>query len=124
MYELDADLVAFTRKTFRSLWAIETLFLIMRQSPLSLTKAELVRELRGTPQLVDGCIEQLVGAGLIARHDDNVSFPPGDADLATIARKLEQLYRERPTALIRIMQRDRSDIQSFSDAFRFKEPKE
>jgi hypothetical protein len=125
MDDLDPDLVAFTQSSFRSLWAVEMMFLLMRNSPNAVSRDDAVRELRANRTLVQNCIEQLSRAGLLQAEGDAVRYAPGSAKLDELARKLEQAYRERPLAVIRaVVHGGASGIQHFADAFRFKEPKE
>jgi hypothetical protein len=122
----DPDLEAFVRSSIRSVWALELLLALRAAPERAWSVDELVRELRGSPTLAADALEALQAGGLVARHEDGrVAYAPVSSVVAGFADQLAALYRERPGRVIRaIVSSPRDKLQSFADAFRFKEDKD
>jgi hypothetical protein len=118
---LDEDVLAFVRASIRSTWALELLLLLRRHAPQAFTADELVRDLRASPTLIATCLDQLEGAGVVARDAGrNWRYAPASPPLFALIDKLEAAYAERPVALISVIVGSPNDrLRSFSDAFRF-----
>lgn len=118
---LPDDLLAFLRTSIRSVWALELLLLLCRQSGQGFTADELVRALRATPKLVDTCLEQLRTAGLVASNDaGGWRYTPASPLLSDLVEQLERAYGERPVAVISAIVGSPDDrLRNFADAFRF-----
>lgn len=117
---LDADLLDFIRASIRSTWALELLLLLRRQKPRAFRPDELVLALRGTPSLVDSCLDQLLKSGLVARNDSGAwIYAPASPGLEHLATQLEDAYAERPVTIINaIVASPNERLKSFADAFK------
>jgi hypothetical protein len=122
----DPDLEAFVRGSIRSVWALELMLLLRGAPGRAWTEAELVRELRGSPTIAAEALDGLQAGGLVARLEDGrVSYAPIAPALGALADRLAAAYRERPGRVIRAIAGTPSDrLQSFADAFRFREEKD
>jgi hypothetical protein len=117
---LDDDLLAFVRGSIRSIWALELLMLMSKQTPAALTADELVRKLRASPTLVAICLEQLEKGGLIASDQGAWRYAPTTPTLQALSDKLQLAYAERPVTVINaIVGSPNERLKSFADAFRF-----
>lgn len=118
---LDADLQSFIRGSIPSTWALELLLLLRKHAPRPFPPEQLVLELRATPLLVSGCIEQLQKAGLVAcEAEGTCRFAPASPALEQLCDQLARTYAERPVAVINtIMATPHDRLRSFADAFRF-----
>lgn len=107
--------------SIRSVWALELLLLLMRNTPAAMSRPALVRELRASAPLVDTCVDQLEKAGLIACDGDGgCRYAPASAMLEELCAKLAAAYGERPLAVIDVIHAARSDrLTTFANAFRF-----
>jgi hypothetical protein len=120
----NSELVAFVRASIRSVWALELLLLLRRDSDRAWTVASLVQEMRASTPLVAEGLATFEAAGLIRREeggDESFVYAPATPALAQLAEQLERAYRERPVALVRtILSSPNDKLQSFADAFRFR----
>jgi len=118
---LDDDLLSFIRGSIRSTWALELLLLLRRQAPRACAPEELVRELRATPLLISGCIEQLQNTGLVACDLGGVCrYAPASPALDQLCAQLARVYEERPVAVVNAIVASPNDrLKTFADAFRF-----
>ncbi len=117
---LEKDLTAFVGASIRSIWALEVLLLLRaRDAPLAVE--ELVRALRGSRSLVEGCLTQLQAAGVTAREDDGRwRYRAASPELDQTVARLAAVYAERPFAVIdAIVSTPNQRLKSFADAFRF-----
>lgn len=115
------ELTAFIASSFRSIWALELLFLLKRQGrPCS--QQELVSSLRASPAVVDTALETLIAAGLAVVDAEAFAYMPASADVALLVEESEQLYRSRPNWMRRlIVASSNKGLVAFSDAFRLKD---
>ena len=118
---LEEDLLSFIRGSIRSTWALELLLLLRKQAPRAYAPEELVRELRATPLLIGGCIEQLQKTGLIACDQGGVCrYAPASPALDQLCGQLARVYEERPVTVINAIVASPNDrLKTFADAFRF-----
>jgi DNA-binding transcriptional ArsR family regulator len=120
--ENEEELLAFVRGSVRSVWALELLLLMRRSRGRTWSADELVRELRASVPLVSQVLTAFTAAGLV--HDDGegrVVYAPASEALNALVGRLEDLYRERPVAVINLIVGASSDkLQSFADAFRLR----
>ena len=101
---------------------MELLLLLQREPRRGWSVADLVRELRGSAQLVQESVAALDAAGLIAlAPTSEVQYSPRSAAIAELVTALAELYAQKPFTVLRAIFTSPSDkIRSFSDAFRFK----
>jgi hypothetical protein len=118
----EETILAFVRGAIKSAWALELLLLLQRNSDRKWTIDELVRELRGSVQLVTENLATLSSAGLIAATETSGYFyQPRAAELADLVAALVELYAQKPVTVLRTIFTSPDDkIRSFSDAFLFR----
>ena len=118
----EQDVDAFIRATFRSVWALELLFLLRRSSGRSLSRAEMVDGLRGSDLVVTQGVEGLTAAGLVlAEGDGSARYQPATPALDGLVEATEALYRTSPDAVRRtIVGGANPGLTAFADAFRLR----
>jgi hypothetical protein len=96
--------------------------LLQREPRRAWSVDALVRELRGSAQLVQEGAAILLDAGLMAvAAGGEYIFEPKSAEVAALVSALAELYAQKPFAVLRAIFASPSEkIRSFSDAFRFK----
>jgi len=114
--------LAFVRSSIRSAWALELLLLLQRNSDQKWTSDALVRELRGSVQLVTENLATLTSAGLITVMEaGGYAYQPRSTELADLVSALVQLYAQKPVTVLRTIFTSPDDkIRSFSNAFLFR----
>jgi hypothetical protein len=96
------DLLAFIASAIGSIWAIELLLLLKHDPGRGWDSASLVRELRSSSIVVDEALERLRVAGLVIQCPAGLHrYHAAPPELDEIASELEQIYRTKPTAVIR-----------------------
>ena len=120
---ISSDLLAFIRASIQSVWALELLLLLKRDSSRTWTVPALVQEMRASNPLVTGVLVTFEAVGLVRREEDGAYvYAPAAPALAALADQLENAYRLRPAAVVKaILSSPNDKLQSFADAFRFKD---
>lgn len=120
---ISSDLIAFIRASIQSVWALELLLLLKRDADRRWTVPDLVREMRASNPLVTGVIITFEAAGLVRREEDGAYvYAPAAPALAELSNQLEVAYAHRPAAVVKaILSSPNDKLQSFADAFRFKD---
>ena len=118
---LEKDVAGFL-STFRSIWSMELLFLLLQEPERRWSSPELVNALRASELVVSQAIDALHAAGLIVQESDNlVRYGPASEDLHELVVAAQALYVRSPDAVMRLVMRSRSDnLVAFADAFRFR----
>ena len=118
---LEKDVSGFL-STFRSIWSMELLFLLLQEPERRWSSPELVNALRASELVVSQAIDALHAAGLIVQESDNlVRYGPASEDLHELVVAAQALYVRSPDAVMRLVMRSRSDnLVAFADAFRFR----
>jgi DNA-binding HxlR family transcriptional regulator len=117
----EQDLVEFVREHVRSVWALELLLLLKRDTERCWSAPDLVRELRASTTLVNDNLQRFVRSGLVTRDEEACyRYTPAGTVLANLCDGLEAAYRERPVAVINMIAAPPNPIQSLADAFRFR----
>ena len=111
--------LSFVRNSIRSAWMLDLLLLLRRDPQRQWTAEALVREVRGSIALVTESLMSLKAIGLVALSDTGTYFyRPESTELDELAAALGELYRQKPTTILRTIFTSPSDkIRSFSDAF-------
>jgi hypothetical protein len=111
--------LAFVRSSIRSAWMLELLLLLRRDPRQQWTIEALVHEVRGSIALVTESLNVLKDIGLVSLTSVEAYFyKPESAQLDQMVAALIDLYRQKPTTVLRTIFTSPSDkIQSFSDAF-------
>lgn len=112
----------FLRDNFKSVWALELLLHIARESERSFTSGDLVEVLRASHAIVDQGLAGLVAAGLIVTEEDGrVRYIPASADLHALVESVKDEYALRPDAVRRVIVAGAaSGASAFADAFRLR----
>ena len=110
----------FIASSFRSVWSLELLLLLKRESrPWSRT--ELVSTMRSSDLVVAKAIDGLAAAGLAVSDEDQVSYLPVSPEIDKLVGQVEKLYAARPDAVRRIIvSATASGATAFADAFRLR----
>lgn len=96
------DVLAFIANSIGSVWALELLLLLKRDAGRGWDADSLVRELRGSPIVIDEALQRLRAAGLVIQVDAGTyRYRPASPQLDGIASKLEGVYAARPIAVIK-----------------------
>lgn len=115
----DPDVTEFIRTYIPSIWSLELLLLLQRDSERVWTPAALVKELRANTSLVDDNLSRLQRHGLVLETEAGWSFRPANFRLASLVAALAVLYRQRPMHVMGLIARSDA-IRSLADAFRIK----
>jgi hypothetical protein len=114
------ELAGFIRSAFRSVWSLELLCLLQRDSERSWSQPELVTALRASDLVVAQSIATLVAAGLIVLHDEGTAeYRPASARLGELATEAAALYATSPDQVRRLIVSPMSGgLTAFADAFK------
>jgi hypothetical protein len=117
------DLLAFIAMSIGSVWTLELLMLLKREPHRHWDAESMIRELRGSPVVIEEGLRRLESAGLVGQDsDDRYRFHPASAQLEEIATEIDLLYRTKPTTVIKAITEARTDkLRAFSNAFKFKD---
>jgi hypothetical protein len=116
--DIPTELKVFLRDRIKSIWALELLLLLFRQSHRSWTVDELALELRASRRIVVEILNQFAG---LAKEEGSSRFryAPATPEIETRVEELERFYAQRPLSLMKeILSVPNSKIQSFADAFK------
>ena len=116
------DVLRFVRDSIKSVWALELLLFMRRNSTQAWTIEQLAKELRSNQQLVTDILSSFTASGLVSTNPDGTfRYRPENAGSDALVTRLDRVYAETPLALIKqIVSAPNEKIQSFSDAFRIK----
>jgi hypothetical protein len=118
----DAQVAAFIRSSFRSVWDLELLCHLRRAPDSSQHPAALVTSLRASDLVIANSISGLLSAGLIVQQaDQSVRYAPASAELDRLSKQADALYARSPGAIRRmIITASNPGIAAFADAFRLR----
>lgn len=116
------DLSLFIQSSIGSVWTLELLLFLRRNSGRTWTSDELIRELRASASIVAEGLSHLQAAGLVLPEPEDVfRYAPASAALDGLVARLDELYRERPSAVTQIIFGGHNEkLHRFADAFRLK----
>lgn len=116
------EVEAFVRATFRSVWALELLCMLRKNSGRSLTHREMVDGLRASDYVVTQSLDNLSAMGLVSREKDgSASYRPTHGDADRLVEQTEELYATSPNAVRRIIATAMNPVlTAFADAFRLR----
>ena len=116
----DQDLLQFITSSFRSVWALE-LLLVLKCSPRTWSRAELVETMRASELVVSKALDSLLAAGLVSLEGEGAKYMPVNDDVAASVARTEELYAARPDAVRRaIVSASVGGLTAFADAFRLR----
>ncbi len=118
----EKEVTSFLRSTFRSIWSMELLFLLLGDSSRCWSGPEMVSALRASELVVSQAVDTLNAAGLVVpEQDDCVRYGPASDELHELVVASRALYLKSPDAVRRLIIRSQSDsLIAFADAFRFR----
>lgn len=122
--EIPAQVLQFIRKYIRSVWQLE-LILLIRASKEPINSRDISRSLYISSDLIDRALNAYAKQGLIKMIENEATtykFEPADSQLSTAVELTAKAYAERRVAIINIIFSD--PLDSFSDAFKFKQEDE
>jgi hypothetical protein len=116
------ETLQFIRSSIKSVWALELLLFLRRNSSQSWTVDRLVSELRSSRFVISEVMSTFKSAGLILEESDgSLRYVPASSDLDRHVGLLEIEYSQRPTAVVKaILSAPNDKIQTFADAFKIK----
>jgi hypothetical protein len=119
----EEDVLAFLSATVKSLWALELLLLMRRESGRAWQTGALVSELRASTLVVQDALAGLIGAGLIAKDEGGLfCYRPVSETLDSFVAEAQALYAAKSLAVINaIASAPNEKLRIFSDAFRLKD---
>lgn len=116
------DIASFLGEHFRSVWALELLFVLKQQPDKSFSERDLVDVLRASDRVVRTSVEDLLAGGLILLDDDGARYAPASKELGKLVDAAELLYAQRPGAVRRlVIARTHANLSAFADSFRFRQ---
>jgi len=116
------ELAEFIRQHFRSVWSLELLLFLKRNSDGAWQEEQLVEALRASQSVISTSLEILLAGGLIVREDDDLArYAPASSDLQRLLAETESLYVRKPDAVRRlIVSSPATGISAFADSFRLR----
>lgn len=116
----------FLRAHIQSLEQLEILAILRSEPEREWTAAAIYERVLSSERSIAGRLSQFVAYGLIATSTSNpptFRYAPREPEVDRAAEAALQAYRDRRLLVIETIFRPDSDpAQSFSDAFRFKQP--
>ena len=118
----DQEVESFIRTAFRSIWSLETLLLLRRDSERWWTRDDIVTALRASDLVVSNSLERLCVAGLVMLEEGGTTrYQPVDPALDELVEGAQQLYARSPDAVRRmIVASANPGLTAFADSFRLK----
>lgn len=118
----DEDVANFIKASFRSVWALELLCFLRQNRDRSLSRGEMVAELRGSELVITQSVGSLAAAGLVLPGEDgSARYSPASDDLDRLVEGTAALYAKSPDAVRRtIVAAANPAITAFADAFRLR----
>ncbi len=115
------ELSSFISSSFRSVWALELLLLLKRETTAR-SSEELVAQMRASSSVVEKSLQELVAAGLAGLDGSTARYMPVSPAVAALVDETEDLYALRPDRVRRlIVGVSNRGLAAFSDAFRLKD---
>jgi hypothetical protein len=112
----------FIRTSFRSVWALELLFMLRKHRDRSLSHREMVDGLRASDFVISQSLENLSMVGLVSREEDgSARYSPVREDADRLVEQTEQFYAKGPNAVRRVIAwAANPGLTAFADAFRLR----
>jgi hypothetical protein len=108
-----------------SVFRLDIVLLLARQTPRAFTPEEVARELRLDPYGAAAELEAMASRGLLDEVREGATvkykFEPAREDVRRVVRELATLYAQRPTTIVTLIYTRPSDkLRSFADAFKLR----
>jgi hypothetical protein len=122
MMPANADLAAFIRDHFRSVWTLELLLFLKENASTSWPSEALVQALRASDAIVSKSLDVLLAGGLIVSDSEGrVQYAPVTADLGKLVEETQLLYARKPDAVRRlIVSSAGAGLSAFAESFRLR----
>ena len=119
----EQDILTFVAASIRSVWALELLLFLKRNSAKTWDRDSLILELRSSSAVISEALTSLEAAGLVVQNRGmQYQFCAASPALDRIASELACLYAAKPLSVINaIVSSPTVRLQMFSDAFKLKE---
>jgi hypothetical protein len=119
---MDQELLRFIQAAIKSVWALELLLLLRRDTSGKGWSAErLTDETRSSRLVVDGVLATFKAAGLVAEIAEGAYRYGAPYALDRLVGMLESEYAARPSVVIRaILSAPNDKVQTFAEAFRLR----
>lgn len=116
------DVEDFVRATFRSVWALELLFLLRKNRDRALAHRDMVDSLRASDFVVVQSLDNLSTMGLVSRDaDGSARYCPSHAEADRLVELTEEFYSTSPNAVRRIIASALNPgLTAFANAFRLR----
>jgi hypothetical protein len=113
----------FAAALFPSVWTLELLLMLKRDSARLWRADELIQELRSSEVVVSDGLGNLLAAGLLVEQEPGrFRYHPASPDLDAMVGALQAIYAVKPVSVIRtIVSTPNRKLKLLSDAFKFKE---
>src|SRR5947208_1892177 len=119
----EEEILRFVSANVKSIWALELLLMMRRQSARAWRTEDLVTELRASIVVVREALASLGGTGLVAADEDGLfCYRPASDQLDSFVESTQGLYSSKPLTIINaIASAPNEKLRIFADAFRLKE---
>jgi hypothetical protein len=115
-------LLSFVAASIRSVWALELLLFLKRNSARAWDSENLIRELRSSPVVISEALASLQAVGFVGQDGSHYRYGAASPTLDQIASDLERLYAAKPLSVITaIVRSPDQQLRIFSDAFKLKD---
>lgn len=117
------EAIEFIRAHIGSVYTLEVLLVMKRDSAKEWQVADLVRELRSSKTAITDALSRLRRVELVVeKSPGQFAFAPTSTDRENAADVIEKLYSLKPISVVKaIMSVPDDKLRAFSDAFRLKE---
>jgi hypothetical protein len=119
---ISARLLHFIQGSIKSVWAIELLLLLRRNTDRAWRAEDLTRELRSSPLIVADALLTFKTFGLVDEDSEQLHrYRPASQELVELVDELARLHATNPVTLIEaIFSAPDRKLRLFADAFRLK----
>ena len=120
--DMNQDILDFIKGTIPSVWALELLLLLRDNRDTDWTAETAAKELRSNANYIAALLAQFESAGVVMQSAGDYRYFPASPLLDELAGGLAEFYAERPVSVVTaIVSARRDGVQTFADAFRFRE---
>lgn len=99
----DGDVRQLIDQHVSSVWVLELLLLMKRDSARAWTESDLEREMRASGRLVLDSLRRLLRAGIVQGDGEVWRYDPVSPDLSDLCARLAAAYRDSPVAVINLI---------------------
>lgn len=114
------EIVAFIKSSFPSIWALEILLHLRDQPWATLSREQILAQMRASDTIVTTCMASLIAAGMVVQEGDAFRYSPSSEELGSLIDETERLYRIQPNAVRRVIVMGGDSLAAFADAFRLR----